>query len=147
MADRCARRLVIHGRVQGVGFRPFVYRLAYHYGIQGWVRNSNGVVEIHAEGSPTQLQHFSKALLDDAPPLSVPGPLIVEDCQIEYIIDFSIRNSQSHDIADIHLPADSFYHDTVSVGQPLLTRNIPEPSKILPIRKSTPIMPRHLIPP
>ncbi len=50
-----ARRWRIGGRVQGVGFRPFVYRLAHHYELTGWVRNNGGEVEIHAQGSAERL--------------------------------------------------------------------------------------------
>ena len=47
---RSARRLRLSGHVQGVGFRPFVYRLAVRHGLRGWVKNCVGEVEIHAEG-------------------------------------------------------------------------------------------------
>jgi len=45
-----ARQIEVRGVVQGVGFRPFVWRLAERHGIRGRVRNASGVVEIHAEG-------------------------------------------------------------------------------------------------
>ena len=51
-----ARRYVLRGRVQGVGFRWFVEREAHMLGIAGWVRNkSDGSVEVLAMGSPEQL--------------------------------------------------------------------------------------------
>ncbi|MDP3586143.1 MAG: carbamoyltransferase HypF [Thiobacillus sp.] len=108
MPDCAAQRISISGRVQGVGFRPFVYRLAHLHGITGWVRNVDGSVEIHAEGELTQLQRFSDALLAEAPPLSAPGPLAVATCEPEYAEAFSILESQSGSEADIHLPADGF---------------------------------------
>ncbi|MEW6253482.1 MAG: acylphosphatase, partial [Planctomycetota bacterium] len=74
MPERVARHITVGGRVQGVGFRPFVYRLAHRHGITGWVRNADGAVEIHAEGEPAQLRRFGGALLGEAPPLSAPGP-------------------------------------------------------------------------
>ena len=40
----------VHGVVQGVGFRPFVYRLATTHQLHGWVRNTSGRVEIEVEG-------------------------------------------------------------------------------------------------
>ena len=43
---------VITGLVQGVGFRPFVHRLAERHGVAGWVRNEPGAVRVHAEGEP-----------------------------------------------------------------------------------------------
>ena len=108
MPERAAQRISISGRVQGVGFRPFVYRLAQQHGITGWVRNVDGAVEIHAEGAPAQLRHFSDALLKEAPPLSAPGPLAVTPCAPEHAEAFSIVDSQSNSAADIHLPADGF---------------------------------------
>jgi hydrogenase maturation protein HypF len=103
-----ACRITISGRVQGVGFRPFVYRLAHQHGITGWVRNVDGAVEIHAEGAATKLQRFSDALLQEAPPLSFPGPLAVAACAPEHAEAFSILDSQSARAADVHLPADGF---------------------------------------
>ena len=94
--------------MQGVGFRPFVYRLAHQHGIRGWVRNVEGAVEIHAEGRPAQLQRFSDALLQEAPPLSSPGPLAVAACAPEHAEAFVILGSQSARAADVHLPADGF---------------------------------------
>lgn len=51
-----ARRFVVRGRVQGVGFRWFVEREAHVLGIAGWVRNnSDGSVEVFAQGTRDQL--------------------------------------------------------------------------------------------
>lgn len=108
MPDRVARRITINGRVQGVGFRPFVYRLAHQHDITGWVRNADGAVEIHAEGAPTQLQHFSEALLNAAPPLSAPGPLAIAACEPEHADAFAILDSAASNQAAIHLPPDGF---------------------------------------
>jgi len=46
-----AVRVTVFGVVQGVGFRPFVYRLARRCGLAGWVRNSGAGVDIHLEAS------------------------------------------------------------------------------------------------
>jgi hydrogenase maturation protein HypF len=108
MPERVAQHITIRGRVQGVGFRPFVYRLAHQHGITGWVRNVNGAVEIHAEGTPAQLQLFSVGLLKEAPPLSAPGPLAVAACEPEPAEVFSILDSAASTGADIHLPPDGF---------------------------------------
>ena len=108
MPERVARFISIGGRVQGVGFRPFVYRLAQQHQITGWVRNVDGAVEIHAEGTPAQLEIFSHALLSEAPPLSDPGPLTVAACETKYAEAFSILDSAASSQADIHLPPDGF---------------------------------------
>jgi hydrogenase maturation protein HypF len=65
-----ARRVVVHGLVQGVGFRPFVWRLSQRHGLSGWVRNAGGVVEIQAEGDATALDAFETALALEAPPMA-----------------------------------------------------------------------------
>ena len=108
MPEHVAQRISISGRVQGVGFRPFVYRLAHQHQITGWVRNVDGAVEIHAEGELTQLQRFSDALLAEAPPLSAPGPLTIKGSAPERLQTFSILESQSLTSADIHVPPDGF---------------------------------------
>ncbi len=108
MPERIARFITIHGRVQGVGFRPFVYRTAHAHRIAGWVRNVNGAVEIHAEGAAADVAAFAAALSRDAPPLSAPGPLGVTGCAPENAEGFAILDSESARDADIHLPADGF---------------------------------------
>jgi hydrogenase maturation protein HypF len=117
MPEAHAQRITISGRVQGVGFRPFVYRLAHRYQIAGWVRNVDGLVEIHAEGTPVQLQNFRQALLQEAPPLSAPDSLSVADCSAEQAEAFSILDSAASpsdaeatiaDPGSIHLPPDGF---------------------------------------
>jgi hydrogenase maturation protein HypF len=67
---RAALRLDVTGVVQGVGFRPFVHRLALRHGLAGWVRNASGEVQIEVEGSGLGLEAFSRELCDEAPPLA-----------------------------------------------------------------------------
>ena len=55
--------IIIHGDVQGVGFRYFTQKNALFYGINGWVRNKiDGTVEIDAEGSEINMTEFIKAV-------------------------------------------------------------------------------------
>jgi hydrogenase maturation protein HypF len=63
-------RIEIEGIVQGVGFRPFIFRLAARHGIRGWVRNISGCVLLEAEGTQANLSAFLRAIGDEAPPLS-----------------------------------------------------------------------------
>jgi len=60
----------VTGLVQGVGFRPFVYRLAKSCHLTGWVRNTSRGVEIEVEGDPTSLESFIEGLASEAPPLA-----------------------------------------------------------------------------
>ena len=55
--------MVVHGEVQGVGFRYFTMKIASRYGINGWVRNNrDGAVEIDAEGSEANMPEFINAI-------------------------------------------------------------------------------------
>jgi hydrogenase maturation protein HypF len=64
------REITVRGRVQGVRFRPFVYRLAQEEGLAGWVRNTSGGVEIEIEGDTAGLDAFLRRLRTDSPPLA-----------------------------------------------------------------------------
>jgi len=58
-----ARRFVVFGRVQGVGFRAFVWRRAAELGLSGWVRNRrDGSVEILAHGTPEAIEALRLAI-------------------------------------------------------------------------------------
>jgi len=74
-----ALRLDIQGLVQGVGFRPFIYRLAQRYALSGSVRNTSRGVRITASGKRQQLLSFRRAIKREAPPL----------CRIENIQETS----------------------------------------------------------
>ncbi|HKL52992.1 MAG TPA: carbamoyltransferase HypF [Wenzhouxiangellaceae bacterium] len=102
------RRITIGGRVQGVGFRPFVYRLAHEFELAGWVYNASGVVEIEAQGPEVRLGGFARDLIDKAPPLA--RPEIVADAWIdaEPMDAFEIRASQAGAEPEIHVPPDQF---------------------------------------
>ena len=62
--------ITIHGMVQGVGFRPFVYRLAHRLGLVGTVANNNDGVHIYICGSEAALDGFVAALKSEAPPVA-----------------------------------------------------------------------------
>jgi hydrogenase maturation protein HypF len=68
--DKIRIRIIIHGAVQGVGFRPFVYRLANELNLRGFVNNSSIGVIIEAEGSKEQLELFLKRIESEKPTLS-----------------------------------------------------------------------------
>lgn len=73
------RRWHLTGQVQGVGFRPFIYRLAQRCEVSGYVRNDNRGVTVEAQGSVAQLKRFSRALDEERPPLAFIDRVTVED--------------------------------------------------------------------
>ena len=83
----------LSGRVQGVGFRPFVYRLAEKYGIKGYVLNNTEGVEIDAEGKEEKLADFIKSLDLEKPPLAVINDKIVNFNESIFYKDFEIKES------------------------------------------------------
>ncbi len=68
--DAIRVEIIIQGTVQGVGFRPFVYRLANQLGITGTIVNTDQGVVIEAEGKKESLQEFTSLLSSAAPPLA-----------------------------------------------------------------------------
>ncbi|MEO6317398.1 MAG: carbamoyltransferase HypF [Acidimicrobiales bacterium] len=65
------QRVRVTGTVQGVGFRPFVYRHATRLGLVGWVRNDSAGVLLEVEGAEAALHEIVRLLVDDAPPLAL----------------------------------------------------------------------------
>ncbi len=63
-------RATIRGAVQGVGFRPFIFRLAEEMGLKGWVINDTQGVFIEAESTPEVLQQFLLRIEREKPPIS-----------------------------------------------------------------------------
>ena len=63
--------LRVKGIVQGVGFRPFVYRLAKELNLQGWVLNDSDGVLTKVAGSAENIGHFQCALISEAPPMAL----------------------------------------------------------------------------
>jgi len=108
---RRALRLTLSGRVQGVGFRPFVYRLAHQLGLRGWVRNEAGTVEIWAQGAVAALEAFEQALLEQAPPLSRPRVAARSASEPQAFETFEILPSRADAPARIHVPPDYFACD------------------------------------
>jgi hydrogenase maturation protein HypF len=76
---RCRRRIVVRGAVQGVGFRPEVYRLARALGLAGSVRNTPHGVEIDIEGAPDATDALQDALR------GLPPPVRIDRLQVEVL--------------------------------------------------------------
>lgn len=106
-----ARRITVSGRVQGVGYRPFVYRRAVELGLTGWVLNGSGQVTIHVEGASSAIARFETDLVEKAPPLARPRLAESIADRIEPFSAFEIRQSAADARPDIHLPPDLFCCD------------------------------------
>ncbi len=88
-------RLVIRGAVQGVGFRPCVYRLATGLGLKGWVNNSSRGVFVELEGARLQVEQFVLRLGTQKPPRSSIHSLETSWLDPVGYSDFEIRPSDS----------------------------------------------------
>ncbi len=91
-----AYRIEIKGLVQGVGFRPFIYRIALHNNILGWVENNNEGVSVHAEGTELQIDGFIQDINCKAPLAASISSLIKAKVKSEHFTDFSIKKSASY---------------------------------------------------
>ena len=99
LAPIVRKRIELRGVVQGVGFRPFVYRIAHDCGVSGRVLNSSGGVVIEAESSDAAVARFLSRLTTELPPLARIDALAVSDVsplgdaefRIEHSIDVSGR--------------------------------------------------------
>lgn len=101
-------RIHVEGTVQGVGFRPFVYRLAVRHGLGGYVRNlGEAGVEIEAEGEPAALEAFLAALREEKPPLAEIERLSVQDLPPLGEREFRILPSRDHGEGSGLIPPDT----------------------------------------
>jgi hydrogenase maturation protein HypF len=98
MTSACAIRVL--GVVQGVGFRPFVLRLARANTLAGWVRNGDDGVEIHVEGADTALHAFVRGLREQPPPAARITAIDVQRDELAGVADFTIRESRRRDTGD-----------------------------------------------
>lgn len=92
MSDVSRLRLTIRGTVQGVGFRPFVYRLARRYGLAGSVRNTAQGVVVEIEGRSTE--DFVTACRSEAPPLAVIDHIAIDTVPVAGECGFVVMASR-----------------------------------------------------
>ena len=90
-----ALHLHIQGQVQGVGFRPFVYRLALEMGLKGWVNNGVDGVHIELSGALDTVQHFAQRVVAEAPALARITAVHQQILTAQTFPDFSIIASES----------------------------------------------------
>jgi len=100
----------VKGVVQGVGFRPFIYRLAHNYGLKGYVKNLSSAVEIVVSGEEGAIRAFLRDLKAKKPPLSridhisiSINPLSLEEDSFH---EFKIEKSKEEDEGGVVIPPD-----------------------------------------
>ncbi len=96
----------IQGKVQGVGFRPFVYQLAHKLHLKGWVTNGNDGVKIKVSGKIQNLTYFIQKLQDNKPSISRITSLKKKETQFQEFDDFQIIPSQNKGKKELLLTAD-----------------------------------------
>jgi hydrogenase maturation protein HypF len=89
----------ISGLVQGVGFRPFIYRMAQENMLSGWVENRNDGVLIMINGTREEAESFSKKILHSAPPASDIETMTITRHPFKKMQGFLIRNSK--DVSEV----------------------------------------------
>ena len=106
--ERIARRLRLGGHVQGVGFRPFVYRLAGELALDGSVQNLHGEVEILVSGFRAAVERFVREVIGRAPPLARPRLMALQEAPPVSGPGFVILESAARGATRVFVPPDSF---------------------------------------
>lgn len=96
----------VRGVVQGVGFRPFVHRLAVRHELTGWVRNEAGAVRLVAQGEADDVTGFLQALSSELPPLSRIDALEVVDMEPLPLEGFRVLSSDAAPVGRLPVSPD-----------------------------------------
>lgn len=99
-------RARVEGTVQGVGFRPYVYRLAVSLGLGGFIRNDERGVLVEAEGEPARIEEFLARLPAEAPPLARIERVRTEEVEARAERAFAIAASESGGSPDAEIAPD-----------------------------------------
>jgi hydrogenase maturation protein HypF len=100
--------LEIEGTVQGVGFRPFVYRLAVSLGVKGYVKNRGNYVEVLAECDERTLEEFVARIREEKPPLS----------RVERMSLKPLKKTEGQDLTDFRIAESDYAEKSDSVVPP-----------------------------
>jgi hydrogenase maturation protein HypF len=107
-SDDVRQRFTVVGVVQGVGFRPFVHRIATELGLAGFVGNDSGAVFIEVQGPVARIDEFGRRLRAEAPPLARINTVSIADVDANTLggNDFCIVDSQTAPGATTPIPPD-----------------------------------------
>ena len=104
--EMTARRISVRGIVQGVGFRPFVYRIAVDHNLAGWVFNDASGVEIHAEGHAADVDAFLHELQFHPPTIAQIEKILSDVVEPERLSDFRILISRHNSVPTVRISPD-----------------------------------------
>lgn len=107
VTQRRRQCVLVRGVVQGVGFRPFVFRLAHETELAGFIGNNTDGVTIEIEGEEARLHEFLERLRTEAPPMARIDSVVVEDCTPTGDSEFRIITSQVLGQVSTGIPADA----------------------------------------
>jgi hydrogenase maturation protein HypF len=91
-------QITITGLVQGVGFRPFIFRIAAKHNLTGWVQNTNESVIIQVTGTAQNINHFLSSLREEAPQAAIIREILTRELDTIDFTDFIIK--ESNDISE-----------------------------------------------
>lgn len=100
------KKILVQGIVQGVGFRPFVYRLATNLNLSGTVKNLGNVVEIKLKGSNAVIEEFIHRLQNELPPIAKIDSLEISEADNENFDNFKILESDDSYSGESVIPPD-----------------------------------------
>ena len=99
-------KILVKGMIQGIGFRPFVYRLARKFNLKGYVRNTSQGVEILIDGPGVSIKNFLRSLKNDPPTLARIDSINAENGYFGEFTSFSIVKSSKHKNTSTLIPPD-----------------------------------------
>jgi hydrogenase maturation protein HypF len=99
-------RITLRGAVQGVGFRPFVYRIATEMSLNGWVLNSSSGLVVEVEGTLNELKLFENRIDSERPKASVITARESEQLPLQGFITFEIHHSENDSAKSVNVLPD-----------------------------------------
>ncbi len=99
-------KVTITGTVQGVGFRPFIYRTAKKNNIRGYIKNSGNSVELLLQGKDEDIKKFLNIIKNNSPPLSRIMNIDIKPAKDKKYNDFLILKSEKYGGSDSVMPSD-----------------------------------------
>ena len=123
-AETVRVRVRVVGTVQGVGFRPFAYRLAHELGLAGFVLNDSSGVLVEVEGGSAGVREFVARLRREAPPLAVLERVEVQSIDSTGASEFRIAGSVSNGVANAPVTPDTATPSSAGATVRALSRGV-----------------------